>query len=101
MNQEQENRLEEVEAALDRQVAVNADLRTSIEILKISIDKMQNSMEFLLKVANQHQENFMVLVREIREIREDMRETQVQNRRIVDQLELLSNYLEKNVLKNI
>ena len=52
------DRLDRIEAALDRQVQVNAELLSSV-----------NS---LVNAVNQHQENFMVVVAEIRSIREDM-----------------------------
>ena len=62
--------LEQVTQALNNQVAVNADLRSST-----------NS---LIAIANQHQENFMVVVAEIRSLRED-------NQRILNRIERLEN----------
>jgi hypothetical protein len=62
--------LEQVAQALGNQVAVNADLRSSV-----------NS---LINIANQHQENFMVVVTEIRSLRED-------NQRILNRIERLEN----------
>jgi tRNA uridine 5-carbamoylmethylation protein Kti12 len=62
--------LEQVTQALNNQVAVNADLRSST-----------NS---LINIANQHQENFMVVVAEIRSLRED-------NQRILNRIERLEN----------
>ncbi|BAZ09860.1 hypothetical protein NIES4071_16730 [Calothrix sp. NIES-4071] len=94
MSQSQPDRLDRIEAtleqvvqALNNQVAVNAELRSSV-----------NS---LINIANQHQENFMVLTNEIRTIRADMQEMradmqemqsevrglQTENRRILDRLE--------------
>ncbi|MBN3923342.1 hypothetical protein [Nostoc sp. NMS4] len=65
-----EEALEQVTQALNNQVAVNADLRSST-----------NS---LINIANQHQENFMVIVTEIRSLRED-------NQRILNRIERLEN----------
>ena len=62
--------LEQVTQALNNQVTVNADLRSST-----------NS---LINIANQHQENFMVVVAEIRSLRED-------NQRILNRIERLEN----------
>jgi chromosome segregation ATPase len=87
MTTNQPDRLERIEAAIERQVQVNAELASAI-----------NS---LVNTVNQHQENFMVLVREIRDIRADMqvmqanmqvmqteiRGLQTENRRILERLE--------------
>ncbi len=100
MTQSPNDRLDWIEAALDRQVQVNADLRTSTEVLKNSVNTINNSVaeltssevlknsvdtinnsvaeltsstESILQVVNQHQENLMVLVSEIRHIRTDIR----------------------------
>ena len=58
MTQDQPNRLDRIEEALDRQVAVNADLRTSVTELRAST-------EALLQIANIHQQNFERLVVEM------------------------------------
>ncbi|MEI2583119.1 hypothetical protein [Scytonema sp. PRP1] len=49
-----ENRLERIEAALDRQVAVNADLRTSVT-------ELRTTASALLQVATIHQQNSIAL----------------------------------------
>ncbi len=71
MSQSQPDRLDRIEATLERasqqldnQVAVNAELRQSV-----------NS---LIQTANQHQENFMVIVAEIRNMRQNMEQMQSQ-----------------------
>ena len=51
-------RLDRIEAALDRQVAVNADLRTSVTELRATADA-------LLQVATIHQQNFERLTTEL------------------------------------
>lgn len=53
-----EERLDRIEAALDRQVAVNADLRTSVTELRATADA-------LLQVATIHQQNFERLTTEL------------------------------------
>ncbi|WDD30129.1 hypothetical protein PQG02_00305 (plasmid) [Nostoc sp. UHCC 0926] len=53
-----EERLDRIEAALDRQVAVNADLRTSVTELRATT-------EALLQVATIHQQNFERLTTEL------------------------------------
>lgn len=60
-----EDRLDRIEAALDRQVAVNADLRTSLEALKISTTEVRTTAEALLQVATIHQQNFERLTTEL------------------------------------
>ncbi len=53
-----EERLDRIEAALDRQVAVNADLRTSVTELRATT-------EALLQIATIHQQNFERLTTEL------------------------------------
>ncbi|GAX46325.1 hypothetical protein NIES4075_73460 [Tolypothrix sp. NIES-4075] len=53
-----EERLDRIEAALDRQVAVNADLRTSVT-------ELRTTAEALLQVATIHQQNFERLTAEL------------------------------------
>jgi hypothetical protein len=53
-----EERLDRIEAALDRQVAVNADLRTSVTELRATT-------EALLRIATIHQQNFERLTTEL------------------------------------
>lgn len=72
MTQDSGDRLDRIEAALDRQVAVNAELRTSVETLKNTTDSLQStvadfrlSAEALLQVATIHQRNFEQLTNEL------------------------------------
>lgn len=53
-----EERIDRIEAALDRQVAVNADLRTSVTELRATT-------EALLQIATIHQQNFERLTTEL------------------------------------
>lgn len=53
-----EERLDRIEAALDRQVAVNADLRTSVT-------ELRTTAEALLQIATIHQQNFERLTVEL------------------------------------
>lgn len=71
MSQSQPDRLDRIEETLDRvsqqidnQVGVNAELRQSV-----------NSM---IQTANQHQENFMVIVAEIRNMHQNIEQMQSQ-----------------------
>lgn len=73
--------LERVSQQFDNQVVVNAGLRQSTSQLQETTSQLQESVaeltgsvSSLIGIANQHQENFMVLVAEIRDIRTDMRE---------------------------
>jgi hypothetical protein len=61
-----EERLDRIEAALDRQVAVNADLRTSVTELRATADA-------LLQVATIHQQNFERLTTELNADRQEWR----------------------------
>ena len=74
------DRLARVEAVLERQVEVNAELRTSNEVLRTTVRELTSSTDAILQIVNQHQENFMLLVTEIRDIRSDIR-------RILDRLD--------------
>ncbi|MHC5756122.1 MAG: hypothetical protein ACYTXF_37000 [Nostoc sp.] len=65
-----EERLDRIEAALDRQVAVNADLRTSVTELRATADA-------LLQVATIHQQNFERLTTELNADRVEWR-TQIE-----------------------
>ncbi|WP_138506721.1 hypothetical protein [Nostoc sp. PA-18-2419] len=58
MSETTPDRLDRIEAALDRQVAVNADLRTSVVELRATT-------EALLQVATIHQQNFERLTTEL------------------------------------
>jgi hypothetical protein len=48
MTQSPSDRLDRIEAALDRQIQVNAKLRTSSRILKPSLGKLATSIDTLL-----------------------------------------------------
>lgn len=80
MTQSPSDRIDRIELALDRQIQVNAELRTSTEVLKASVGELATSTDTILQIVNQHQDNFMVLVTEIRDIRSDIR-------RILDRLD--------------
>ncbi|PHM07386.1 hypothetical protein [Nostoc sp. 'Peltigera malacea cyanobiont' DB3992] len=58
MSEATPDRIDRIEAALDRQVAVNADLRTSVTELRATADA-------LLQVATIHQQNFERLTTEL------------------------------------
>lgn len=68
-----ENRLERIEAALDRQVTVNADLRTSVETLRNSTTELRTTAEALLQVVTIHQQNFERLSAELNADRAEWR----------------------------
>ncbi|MCC5636227.1 hypothetical protein LC593_10230 [Nostoc sp. CHAB 5844] len=76
----QPDRLDRIEAALDRQLEVNAELRTSIVELRATA-------EALLQTVQIHQQNFEVIVDEIRQMQSDIRGLQTENRRIWERLE--------------
>lgn len=69
----QPDRLDRIEAALDRQLQVNADLRVTAETL--------------LQTVQIHQQNFEIIVGEIRQMQSDIRGLQTENRRIWERLE--------------
>lgn len=69
----QPDRLDRIEAALDRQLQVNADLRVTAEAL--------------LQTVQIHQQNFEVIVGEIRQMQSDIRGLQTESRRIWERLE--------------
>ena len=96
--QDRPDRLDRIEATLDRvaqqldnQVVVNAELRQSVGQLQTAVTELTSSVGSLIGVANQHQENFMVLVTEIRDIRTDMREMQSEIQQILSRVERLEN----------
>jgi translation initiation factor 2 beta subunit (eIF-2beta)/eIF-5 len=72
-------RLDLSEAALDRQVDVNADLRASVEILRNRNESLQATVadlrfkiETLMSITLQQQKNFGVIVEEIKQQKQDM-----------------------------
>lgn len=90
MSQSQPDRLDRIEATLERvsqqldnQVVVNAELRQTSTQLTSHINEIANAVSSLIATVNQHQENFAVVVNEIRDIRADMRDLS----RRVDNLE--------------
>lgn len=71
-------RLDRIEAALDRQAELNASLRTSIEILKLSteetrasVEETRASVEALLQIVIAHQGDITALAESIRQHRSD------------------------------
>jgi hypothetical protein len=76
----QSDRLDRIEAALDRQLEVNAEVRTSVVELRATA-------EALLQAVQIHQQNFEVIVGEIRQMQSDIRGLQTENRRIWERLE--------------
>ena len=66
MSEATPDRLDRIEAALDRQVAVNADLRTSVTELRATT-------EALLQIATIHQQNFERLTSELNAVRVEWR----------------------------
>jgi methyl-accepting chemotaxis protein len=65
MSEATPDRIDRIEAALDRQVAVNADLRTSVEQLRATTEELRATTEelratteALLQIATIHQQNF-------------------------------------------
>ncbi|MEH2246256.1 hypothetical protein [Nostoc sp.] len=55
-------------------------LTESVNDIANLVTELTSSVNSLIGIANQHQENFMVLVTEIRDIRTDIREMQSQIR---------------------
>ncbi len=94
MTQSHSDRLDRIEAALDRQVSVNGDLRTSVEVLnntvnslqasvsdlRVSVNDLRFSMESLLGTVQQHQLNFEVVAQELRAQRGDIAQLQESQR---------------------
>ncbi|BDA74846.1 hypothetical protein RIVM261_014620 [Rivularia sp. IAM M-261] len=72
-------RLDWTEAGLDRQVDVNADLRTSVEILQNRNESLQATVadlrfkvEALMSIALQQQKNFGLVVEELKQQKQDI-----------------------------
>ncbi|RUS97968.1 hypothetical protein DSM106972_081870 [Dulcicalothrix desertica PCC 7102] len=91
MSQSQPDRLDRIEATLERvsqqldnQVVVNAELRQRTT-------DIANAVSSLISTANQHQENFMVIVSEIRNMRQDIVELRQDTRSIQSQVLELQN----------
>jgi methyl-accepting chemotaxis protein len=97
----QPDRLDRIEATLDRQLEVNAELRTSVVELRTSVVEVRNSVvevrnsvtelrvtaEALLQTVQIHQQNFEIIVDEIRQMHSEIRGLQTENRRIWERLE--------------
>lgn len=71
-------RLDRIEAEIERQLAVNAELMTrqtvqanEIESLRLAIQELRSSAESLLEVAQVHQRGLEVLALEYRQHRSD------------------------------
>ncbi|MBF2067166.1 MAG: hypothetical protein IGS39_22530 [Calothrix sp. C42_A2020_038] len=79
MTETPNERLDRAEAALDRQVDVNADLRASVEILRNQTESLQASVadlrfkvEALMSVALTQQKNFGVVIEELKLQKQDI-----------------------------
>lgn len=101
MTQSPESRLDRIEAALDRQVSVNADLRTSVEVLNHTAESLQASVadlrfsvEAILGTVQQHQQNFEVIATELRLQRGDIAQLQESQRTTTATLDRVGAILE-------
>lgn len=72
-------RLDWTEAGFDRQVDVNADLRTSVEILQNRNESLQATVadlrfkvEALMSIALQQQKNFGLVAEELKQQKQDI-----------------------------
>jgi signal transduction histidine kinase len=72
------DRLERIEAALDRQAEVNADLRTSVVELRASTQELRATAEALLSTVQIHQQNFEVLATRFNTLTERQVQTDAQ-----------------------
>lgn len=77
-----DDRLSRVEAALENQVIVNAELLTRLEILsntaqsqQASIADLRATAQALVTTSELHQQNFEVIAQEIRQLTEAQRTT--------------------------
>jgi hypothetical protein len=52
MTQSPSDRIDRIELALDRQIQVNAELRTSTEVLKASVGELATSTDTILQIVN-------------------------------------------------
>ncbi|OKH36124.1 hypothetical protein NIES2101_37200 [Calothrix sp. HK-06] len=91
MSQSQPDRLDRIEATLERvseqldnQVVVNAELRQRTT-------DITNAVSSLISTANQYQENFTVIFAEIRNMRQDIVELRQDTRSIQSQVLELQN----------
>ncbi len=73
-----DSRLDRIEAAIDSQFALNASLRTSIEILNNAVEgqrqetvELRSAVESLLQIVQIHQGNIELLTSEFRRHRSD------------------------------
>jgi chromosome segregation ATPase len=90
MTQPPNDRFDQIQAALDRQVQVNADLLTRLEILSNTVQSLQASVgdlrisvadlrataEALVTNSEVHQQNFEVIAQELRSSRADIAQIQ-------------------------
>lgn len=79
-------RLDRIEAALDRQAAVNADLRTSVIELRATA-------EALLQTAQIHQQNFEVLTARQLHLEAQIEENQRTTSAALDRIGAVLDYL--------
>ena len=76
-----EERLDRIEAALDRQIAVNANLRTSVvelrattEDLRATTQDLRDTTAAILQIIQIHQQNFEQLTTELNADRVEWRQ---------------------------
>ncbi len=94
MTQEQPDRLDRIEATLERvsqqldnQVVVNAELRQSTTQLTQSVNEIANSVNLLLQTVTIHQQNFEVLAFNIQQMQTSILNLQTENSRILEILQ--------------
>lgn len=89
------NRLDRIEAAIDRQVQVNAELFSSVRSLVGTVEQYQENFMVIVQELRTIRSDMQVLQtrhdEEIREIREDIRSLQTENNRILNQIEQRHN----------
>ena len=75
---ENNSRLDRIEAAINNQFALNAELRTSVEILNNAVEtqrrettELRSAVESLLQIAQIHQRDIELLTSEFRRDRSD------------------------------
>ena len=81
-----ENRLDRIEAIVEansRQIEANS---RQIEKNTTALIDMRLAVSSLIETSNQFQRNFEVIVSEIKDIKQEVRGLQVENRRILDHL---------------
>lgn len=71
---------------LEQLVAITEQHAQQIAAQTQQISDLRSAVSSLVETANQHQQNFEVLVAEIRDIKQEIRGFQTENRRILDHL---------------